>query len=75
MLDFRGRLSFLGRLGFCCLLLRVLLRVLRVLVVVSCGFGIATTGLASEALSVVLTYARSTTLLAASASSVVLAYA
>ena len=53
-------LGFLGRLGFGCPLLRGLLRVL----LVGClGVGLATTGHAAVALSVVLAYASPATLL------------
>ena len=67
-----GRLGFLIRVGFCCLLLRTLLRIL---LVGSFGACLATTCLAFSAWSVVFTYARPTTLLANVALSVVLAYA
>ena len=68
LLGFLGRLSFLGRFDVCCLLVCALL--------VGClGFGLATTGLAAGALSVMLAYACTTTLFANIASSVVLAYA
>ena len=69
-LRFRPRLlGLLGRLGFCCLLLRALLRVL----VSSSRLGLATTGLAAGALSVVLAYARAATLLALMALTIVFA--
>ena len=71
-LRFRPRLlDFLGRLGFCYLLIRGYLRFL----VSSFGICLATAGLAMSALSVVFTDARTTTLLAIIAYSVVLAYA
>ena len=72
MLGFPSRLDFLGRLRICCPLLRGLLRVL---LVGRLWFGLATTGLAAGASSIVLAYSRTTTLLALMAMSVVLAYA
>ena len=72
LLGFLGHLGFLGRLGFCCPLLRGLLRVL---LVGRLGVGLATTGRAAVALSVVLAYASPTALLALRAPPVVLAYA
>ena len=71
---FRPRLlGFLRRLvGFCCLLYRALLRFI---LIGSFRFGLATTGLAAVASSVVFAYACATTFLAMLALSVVLAYA
>ena len=72
MLGFLDFLGHLGLLGFCCLLVRGLLRFF---LVGSFGYDLATTGLAAGTSPIVLAYAGATALLATIALTIVLAYA